>query len=711
MSDTPLFIDKETRSPVDLKKAGLGRYARHPLTEVLLMCWAFGDEDFALWHMGHPLPARVRQHVESGGLVVAHHATFELALWNYVMAARHSWPKLRPEQVRCTLAACYSMSLPGALENAAHALGLKITKDAEGRNVMLKMCKPRAFAADGTPVYHDTPELRARLGAYCVVDGQVEREIYRRVLPLSDQEQRIWTLDQAINNRGVPFDIESINAALKVADVEKERLNDEMGKVTEGVVTACSNVGSLKEWAADYGVIQESLAKAELSELLDFEGLPEPVEQALKLRQSAGRFTSISKLKAIMQREIARKVLFLFQYHAATTGRWAGRGVQPHNFTRDLPEDPAEVEDILRLLREGSTRWLGMMYGEPSIMISKCLRGFIKAVPGNTLMGGDFSAIEGRGIAWLAGEQWKLDAYRQIDANPDLPDMYERTYATTFGIDANAVTKLQRQVGKVEDLAFGYQGGVGAFRTMGKSAKVTVVKERTPALIAKAQKTGFQLFTEGEVNTIKDGWRDANRAIKQYWWDLEDAAIKAVREPGEITRAGAAGRQVMFRKRGSFLWCRLPSGRTLCYPYPVVYTGGKFDKQFLTFKSVPDATVWAIFSAWKNEDPAERGPNTTYIVDEPGNSREWCRVSTYGGKLAENITQAICRDLLAEAMLRVEAAGYPVVLHVHDEIIVEGVFTEADRVKFEAAMSAVPAWAAGFPVSAGCWISERYIKG
>lgn len=353
-------------------------------------------------------------------------------------------------------------------------------------------------------------------------------------------------------------------------------------------------------------------------------------------------------------------------------------------------------------------RELDVFHGEPSIMISKCLRGFIKAAKGNTLIGGDFSAIEGRGIAWLAGEEWKLAAYREIDANPDLPDMYERTYATTFGINPKAVTKLQRQVGKVEDLAFGYQGGKGAFRTMGVAAKVTVVKTKTPALIAKAQKTGFQIFSEDEVDAIKNGWRDGNPRIKQYWRDLQSAAIQAVLNPGEIVRAGAAGRQVMFRKRGSFLWARLPSGRTLCYPYPEVREGDY--GPYLSFKSVPDATVWAIYSSWLQIGKAEGKPNTTYIVDEPGNTREWCRVSTYGGKLAENITQAICRDLLAEAMLRLEAAGFVIVLHVHDEIVAEGVYTEADRVRFETIMCQVPDWARGFPVKAGCWLSERYIK-
>jgi DNA polymerase len=235
---------------------------------------------------------------------------------------------------------------------------------------------------------------------------------------------------------------------------------------------------------------------------------------------------------------------------------------------------------------------------------------------------------------------------------------------------------------------------------MGANYNIRVVKSRETV-----KKPGGLIVTEAEADEFKRGWRDAHPRIKQYWYDLQDNAIRAVLQPGEIVRCGAPGRQVMFRKRGSFLWCRLPSGRTLCFPYPEVYTGEY--GQYLTFKSVPDATVWAIFLSQKEKGES----NTTYIVDEPSNTREWCRIATYGGKLSENITQAICRDLLAEAMLRVEAAGYPIVLHVHDEIVVEGVFTEQDRAKFEALMCQVPAWAAGFPVKAGCWLSERYIKG
>jgi DNA polymerase len=695
-----LYIDFETRSRVDLKTAGLKKYAKNSSTEVLMMCWAIGDEKFQLWTQGQPIPNKVAEHVVLGGTVVAHNAQFELALWNYQMT-KQGWPPLRIEQMRCTMAACYAMGLPGALEDAGGALGLSVHKDAEGRALMLKMCKPKP---DGT--YYDNPEVRRRLGEYCIRDGEVEREIYKRLQQLAPQEQQLWALDQYINLRGIPFDMAALEGALLIADAEKERLNQEMAIVTGGQVTACSAVAALKEWAADYGVVQDSLAKAEITELLSGDPLPEPVEKALQLRLASSRFTSISKLKAIKDRQIDGRVSYTLQYHAATTGRWAGRGIQPHNFTRDLPE-PDEVEEIMEALRTCNASAL-RKYGEISTTISRSLRGFMHAAPGKKLMGGDFSAIEGRGLAWLSGEEWVLKAYREIDADPTLPDMYVRAYAKTFGIPTEKVTKVQRQVGKVEELAFGYQGGVGAFAKMASAGKILVVPKRTPAAEQKAKRLGFQLFTEAEVDQIKNDWRNARVMTKTYWFDLEQAAIRAAKYPGDTFEAGWKGRQVLFRKMGSFLWCKLPSNRVLCYPYPEVRTVERFgqSREILTFKGVPDAVVWAAYTGQK-----ERGePNTTYIVGDPRNTKQWCRISTYGGKLAENITQAVCRDILADAIRRVEKAGFKVVAHVHDEIIVEGDFDEEDRMAFEILMCDVPEWAKDFPISAGCWMAPRYRK-
>jgi DNA polymerase len=285
--------------------------------------------------------------------------------------------------------------------------------------------------------------------------------------------------------------------------------------------------------------------------------------------------------------------------------------------------------------------------------------------------------------------------------------MYERSYAKTFGVDT--VTKAQRQIGKVMELAFGYQGGKGAFAKMAKAAKILVVPKMTEEAVMKARRLGFQIFTEAQADEFKRNWRDAHPAIKQYWYDLERAAVAAVRDPGTVHAAGPRGREVMFRKRGSFLWCKLPSQRVLCYPYPQLVTQGEGDysRTILTFKGTPDGVVWATYTAAKEAGRA----NNTYIVDDPANTRKWCRISTYGGKLAENVTQALCRDILRDAMLRVTKAGFTVVAHVHDEIICEGKDLDGeDRLAFEMLMCEVPEWAPGFPISAGCWLAPRYQK-
>ena len=271
---------------------------------------------------------------------------------------------------------------------------------------------------------------------------------------------------------------------------------------------------------------------------------------------------------------------------------------------------------------------------------------------------------------------------------------------TVAGPAATAATAAGAGLGatKLSDVL---SGNVG----VGDLAKNLTLSDLTKALGTAGLTLGSIAGNQAQADAFKNGWRQAHTMIKTYWFDLQAAAIRAVKYPGEVFDAGAAGRVVRFRKRGSFLWCRLPSGRTLCYPYPDLRTGDF--GEFLSIKGVPDQLVWATYTGQK-----ERGePNSTYIVDDPANSREWCRIATYGGKLAENVTQAICRDILAEAIVRVEAAGFPVVLHVHDEVVCEGTFTEKDRLRFQDLMTEIPAWATGFPISAGCWLSPRYIKG
>ncbi len=667
MNRSLVFIDFETRSDVDLKKHGLLPYAYGKYTEPLCLCWVRGDDtevrvltDFSICPF------------EPDDIIVAHNAHFEMAIWNDLLVRKFRWPELRPENVRCTMARCYAMALPGNLEASALSLGLPIRKDMDGRSLMLKMCAPTGYTANGAPIWFGGKEDLARLIEYCKTDVLVEREIFRRTLSV---DQDLWTCDYRINRRGVPFDTRAISAAQKLVTATKERLSQEMGRITGGEVARCSMVQALKTWLERFGVFVDSLAKVELSDLLEDlrDALPAEAVRALELRREFNRSISLAKLQVVLDKAVGGRVHHAFQFHAATTGRWGGRGVQPHNFPRKLPK-PEVVEDVMFSLENG----LPLATDEPIALLSSCLRGFIKSPIG--FVGGDFSNIEGRGLAWHVGEEWKLDVFREFDAGRG-PDPYCVTYARSFGVSVESVDEDQRQIGKVQELSFGYQGGAGAVAKFSPSTPRAVSEE------------------------WKDAWRAVHPQVVAYWRAVQGAAIAAVQSPNMVYSVGAKGREVRWRKAGSFLWCRLPSGRALCYPYPEIRTDPRFGSPQLTFKAVPSDLEWSTYSAAKRDGTE----NTTSIVDDPGNEKGFCRVSTYGGRLTENIIQAICADILGDALLRFERAGHKVVLHIHDEIEVES--DDLSVEDFATIMAETPVWAANFPIAVKCWRGQRYQKG
>lgn len=669
-----LHIDFETRSILDLKEVGLRNYVRHPSTDVWCMAWAIGDMEpqiVTAWQAQRMESLDIFSHVEDGGHVYAHNAPFELAVWNHILVPRYGWPVLKPEQTFCTMAMGYAMGLPGALEDAALALGLSVLKDSEGRGLMLRMARPRRMDGD-TPIWWDDADKIARLHDYCRQDVRVERELHKRLVPLSEKERRVWLMDYEINERGVRVDVETAKAAVAMTATVKEKCNDALGRLTGGAVQSANAVAALKEWLAGQGCPVESLAKQDVSDLLADEAIAPAVRKALLLRQEASK-ASTAKLGALVSKAGADgRLRGTVQYHGAATGRWAGRGVQVHNLIRTVPSEE-KMDRVFALVRQGHLDAIDMIYGPPMSVVSSCLRGFFVAGEGNVLVAGDFANVEGRGVAWFAGEEWKLRAFREADAGTG-PGIYELAYAKAFHVPVESVLdpSFERQVGKTMELAFGYGGGVGAFKTMGKNMGVNV--------------------PDAKADEFKVAWRTQHPRVKNTWYALERAAIAAVQNPGSIYSAGHPGREVRYRTAGSFLWCMLPSGRVLCYPYAKILEGD-FGKQ-LTYMKVP------------SPDAADKGK----IIHDPKNSSNWARVKTYGGSLMENVIQAICRDLLVEVLLRVKGFA---VLHVHDEIVIEVPEAKADGAKraMEGFMRETPAWAAGFPLFAKCKTMRRYGKG
>jgi DNA polymerase len=667
-----LHIDFESRSAVDLKKTGVYVYAEHPSTDLWCVCYAFDDHDVQTWVPGDYIPIDVVDHILEGGILAAHNANFERVFWHHILTPRYGWPEPAVEQWRCTMVMAYALALPGALGDLAPAMRLDQHKDRAGGRLMLQMAKPRKRHDDGTFAWWDEPEKIERLIAYCIEDVKTEREVMRNLRPLSPSELALWHLDQRVNDRGVRVDEPLCVAARALVKRAAASLDAEMAAVTNYAVGACSNVNQIAAYLRERGVDVESIKKDILEDLLLKPDLAPDVRRVIELRREAGK-ASVSKIDALLKgRSADNRARGLLQFHAASTGRWGGRRFQPQNIVR-----PAKGFDIRFALDAIAGGYADIWYDDLIFVVSQCLRGLLEAPEGRKLIAVDYKSIESRVLAWLAGEAWKVEAHRKADEGTG-PEVYILLAAEILGKSCDAVTPDERQAyGKVPDLALGYQGGVGAFQTMAANYGVNLPDSR--------------------VEEIRDGFRAKHSRTKQFWADMEEAAIAAVRAPGSTHLV----REILFRMAGSFLFMRLPSKRFLAYPFPAIrpkempwvdYNGDPVWKDSLTYFTTIDF-------AKKRK-----------IVDDPGNSSKWARIATYGGMLAENATQAVARDILADAMPRLEVAGYEVILTVHDEIVAEVNDAFGSVKEMVEIMTDLPAWAEGCPIAAEGWEGKRYRK-
>lgn len=649
-----LTIDFETRSACDIKRHGAWVYSEHPTTEVLCMAWKTNESSKAhIWHPGQ-LTSFFSTIFPRATEIEAHNAGFEYAIWQNVMVKRHGWPPLPLEKLRCSAAKTAMHALPRALGDACRALGLDIQKDMDGYKLMMKMCKPRPKKQGELPglAWHENLADLERLYQYCMRDVEAEESLSEALRDLPGRELEIWQLDQVINERGIQADLEACKAMLNMVSIHEEQLLGRLTWLTRGSVKSAKQVYQLSTYLRGLGVDLPDLSAATVRGALKDESIKGDAREILEIRQSLGRSSS-AKYQAILDRASADgRVRGALLYHGAATGRWSGAGIQPQNFPSRIKVS-ANPEEMLDTIIIGGLDLHNALYeDDPMATAGAVTRSILMAKGGHDLVVADYSAIEGRGLAWLAGEETELETYRSGK------DIYIAAASMILKKPYDKVTKDERQSpGKISVLACGYQGGVGAVRNFGGEG-----------------------MTDDEIkDQIVRPWRDAHPMTVQFWADLEDACMSAVQEPGKVFTC----RAVSFRVQDKFLMCRLPSGRLLFY----------YDPQVMPMK-----TSWGDIK-----------DSVTYMTVD-SLTRKWVRTNTYGGKLAENVTQAICRDLMAEAMLRIEKAGYPIVLTVHDELVCEVPEGFGSVEEFCEIMCQVPAWAKGFPIKAEGWRGKRYRK-
>jgi DNA polymerase len=696
---TSCHIDLESRSVVDLKKTGVYVYAEDESTDAWCAGYAFGDGPVEMWKLDQVCPPAIEDHVGEGGVFVAHNANFERILWKHVLHGKYGWPLPSIKQWRCTMAMAYAMALPGSLENAAAAMGLADGKDMSGHRVMMQLARPRKVdPVSGAATWWDLPEKLETLYAYCKQDVVTERALEKRLVPLSDFEQRLWWLDQIINDRGVHVDVALCEAATKVVKHVTEKLNAEMCEVTDKEVSACTNTNQIATWLRAQGLEDtESIAKDIVVEMIARDDLADDVRRVLELRQEAAK-ASVAKITALMNgRSMDGRARGLLQFCAASTRRWGGRRFQPQNIKRPELDD---IDEAISAVMTGNADIVDMLFGPPLSVVGDCLRGMVAAPKGRKILAADFANIEGRVAAWLAGEQWKLDAFRAYDAGTG-PDLYKVAYGRSFGVDPDSIDKgdPRRQVGKVQELSMGFGGGAVALLVMAVSnrvdigasyemlrsiSSVEIVEAAQEAWATRGRGSGWGEHKWVSAEMIKLAWREAHPRTKQSWYDIEDAAIASVRRPGETVACGRLKFKTVGMVDGRpFLVMGLPGGGVLWYPYAEI-----------------DQTV----TPWgqKKDMVTFRGVDTY--------TRKWGDTSTYGGKLFENAVQAVARDVLAAAMVRLEKANYPIVLTVHDECVseVDDGFGSVDE--YCAIMREVPDWLDGCPIAAEGFSSKRYRK-
>lgn len=654
-----LNIDIETFSSVDIKKSGLYKYVQSPDFEVLLFAYSVNGEqtqiiDLAL---GEEIPKEIRIALASASVTKhAYNAAFE---W-YCLSKFLGWqsqPETWLSQWRDTMLHGLYCGYTAGLGATAKAVGLPQDKrKMTVGNALIKLfctpTKPTKKNGNRTRTLpHHEPEKWELFKEYCIQDVEVEKEIENRLsrFPVPEAEQKLWELDQQINVRGIKVDQELVDGAIYSSNLITSELKEEAVSITG--LSNPNSAAQLKQWLAEQGVEVENLQKDTVLELL--ENTSGDIKRVLEIRQEMSK-TSVKKYQAMKDAMCEDgRVRGLLQFYGANrTGRWAGRLVQVQN----LPRNYLDTLGLARELARGKkVDALKVIYGNVPNTLSELIRTAFIPSEGNKLAISDFSAIEARVIAWLAGEQWRLDVFNTHGK------IYEASASAMFGVPIEEITKGSdlRQKGKVAELALGYQGAAGALISMG------------------ALNMGL---TEEELPDIVKRWRSSNRRIVDLWYSLENAALAVMRtgQPQGV-KGLLLQRESDIQNGLDFLTITLPSSRKLFYVNPFL-AENDFGKEAIHY----------------------RGMNQT--------TKKWEKISTYGGKLTENVVQAIARDCLAVTLARLDKAGYESIMHIHDEVVLDVPQEQVDLEKIENIMKQPIPWALGLPLNADGFISDYYMK-
>ncbi len=658
MNQKYLILDFETYSEADLKRVGGYEYSCHPSTEIICVAWTLGTRGGKWTEVkcsNNDYYELVKLILDNRIIKVAHNAIFEQSIIKNVLGrAWSSVTDIPPEEFMCTAAMAASHALPRNLEGACLSLDLPIKKDMEGRKLILKWCKPRKPTLKNPSRRHTKPKELARIMQYCATDVEAERLLFERLPLLNPIERKVWCLDQKINFKGFAVDRPLVDAVLKMVETETENLTEELIELTDGRVQTANERAKLLVEIERNGIHMPDLKAKTVQDTLEAGITANPTAmRLLQIRQAVSK-TSTAKYAAFESRSRTdSRCRDILVYHAASTGRWGGAGVQPQNFPRGTIKNTDLACEILRTGELGLVR---ACYDDPMSAFSSALRGVIIPTEGTELFCADYAAIETRVLFWIADHEEGLNAFRENR------DLYKEMASIIYGVPVGAVTSLMRQLGKAAVLGCGYQMGAAKFVASCKLQRIDV-EEDTAKSAVKA-------------------YRSTHHPVVTLWSTIAEAAIRAVQRPHK--RFFSSHNHTTWFVEDDFLFCELPSGRRLAYYKPEVRW---------------EATPWG-----------DQHPKLYHYSVNPL-SKKWELAATYGGKLVENVIQAVARDLMAEAMLRIDEAGFEIVLSVHDEIVAEAPIEDARSVReFENLMATNPEWAAGMPVKVEGWKGFRYRK-